>query len=153
MHPTQPTLNEIGHKNVYEMEQEYSERCNGKPPSSTPSSATSSVISSSTSSATSSVISSLISITTPFITFVTLSLLLSTIHWMCIQIMATYCAPCVWYGPLVNLLNLGSPMCVFVNNVQITLSNYYIIICGSSTSAVVAWITIKLTPFIYKKIY
>lgn len=87
-------------------------------------------------------------IATPVITFILLSLLLSFINWGCIQFIAKYCAPWGWHGPFINLLNLGSPLCILVNNIQVTLANYYIILWTSSTSAIILWISLKITPYI-----
>ena len=86
------------------------------------------------------------------ITFLALSLLLSTVNWMCIHFIATYCAPWEWHGPFINMLNMGSPACILVNNIQVTVANYYVLIWGSMTTALVVWIGITMTPHVTKKI-
>ena len=79
----------------------------------------------------------------PVATFIATIMLTSTVQWMGIQFLARYCAPYSWMGPIYNMLSLGSPLCQFVNHVQLALADYYITIWGSSMIAVIAWCTGK----------
>ena len=68
-------------------------------------------------------------------------ILISTIQWILIQFLANYCAPYSIMGPIYNIINLGSPMCYFINRVQLSLSEYYISLWASTGLAVIAWFT------------
>jgi hypothetical protein len=49
----------------------------------------------------------------------------STVHWACIQFLATYCAPWSILGPVHNLLHMASPLCGSINKFQAALSTHY----------------------------
>jgi hypothetical protein len=66
-------------------------------------------------------------------------LALSTAQWISVQFLASYCSPWGWYGPIANLLSLGSPVCHFVNKFQVALADHYITIWASALAAAVAW--------------
>jgi len=74
-------------------------------------------------------------------TFLMSIVLISTIQWILIQFLANYCAPYSIMGPIYNLINLGSPLCYFVNRVQLSLSEYYITLWASTGLVVIAWFT------------
>ena len=63
---------------------------------------------------------------------------ISTIQWICIQLLATFCSTWGILGPLYNVLSLGSPMCQFVNHVQVTLSDNYITIWAGAVMSILA---------------
>ena len=65
-------------------------------------------------------------------------LAITTIQWICIQLLATFCSTWGIFGPIYNILSLGSPMCQFVNHVQITLSDNYVTLCAGAVLSVVA---------------
>ena len=79
----------------------------------------------------------------PFINFLSTILIISTIQWASIQFLANYCSTSGWLGPIYNLFSLGSPLCHFVNNVQIALSQQYINIWGGTGVAIITWFTQK----------
>lgn len=81
------------------------------------------------------------SVSKTIFTFLLSIVLISTIQWILIQFMATYCAPYSIMGPIYNLINLGSPVCYFINRVQLSLSEYYITLWASTGLAVIAWFT------------
>ena len=64
----------------------------------------------------------------------------STLQWVCIQIIASYCAPWGWMGPIKNIMSLGSPVCQFLNHVQVGLGDYYIAVWASAATAGIAYI-------------
>ncbi len=53
-------------------------------------------------------------------------LILSTVQWICIQFIATHCAPWTFFGPFFNVFSLGSPVCHAVNKFQLDISNQFI---------------------------
>ena len=59
-------------------------------------------------------------------TMVASAFAISTLQWVCIQFLATYCAPWSFWGPMLNFFYLGSPVCHAVNKLQIHISDYYI---------------------------
>ena len=64
------------------------------------------------------------SVSKTILTFLMSIVLISTIQWILIQFLASYCAPYSIMGPIYNLINLGSPVCYFINRVQLSLSEY-----------------------------
>ena len=80
----------------------------------------------------------------PIGVFVSTILLLSTLNWAGIQFMATHCSSWGWLGPMKNLLSLGSPLCMFVNHVQVAIADYYILIWSSAATATITWISTRL---------
>lgn len=67
-------------------------------------------------------------------------LMVSTVQWLMIQFMATYCSPWGWLGPFTNLFSLGSPVCSFVNHVQLILADYYITIWVGAAGTCIGFI-------------
>ena len=65
--------------------------------------------------------------------------LLSTIQWTCIQLLSTWCHSTGFHGFFINPLILGSPMCVALNTVQITLAKYYITIFTTTVTFITSW--------------
>ena len=68
---------------------------------------------------------------------------LSTVHWMCIQFIATYCSPWCFLGPIYNLMNLGSPVCHAVNRFQLEIANHYALTWAMAVPLAIAIITKK----------
>ena len=62
----------------------------------------------------------------------------STIQWTCVQFMATFCSTWGWFGPITNMVTLGSPVCHTVNKVQIGLAEHYMTIWISAVFACLA---------------
>ena len=81
------------------------------------------------------------SISKAILIFLLSVVLISTIQWILIQFLASYCAPYCIMGPIYNLINLGSPLCYFINRVQLSLSEYYISLWASTGLAVITWFT------------
>ena len=81
--------------------------------------------------------------------FLATILLISTVQWVCMQFLATFCSKWSFIGIFQNLLSLGSPMCSFVNHVQIGLADYYITIWAVSATSFITYIG---TMFSIKKI-
>ena len=83
--------------------------------------------------------------TKPVLIFLLTIVAISTLNWIGIQFLATHCATWGWLGPVKNLLSLGSPLCMFVNKVQMEVAQYYITIWTSAAVATVTWITSRFT--------
>ena len=79
------------------------------------------------------------SVSKTILTFLLSIVLISTIQWILIQFIASYCFPYSIRGPIYNLINLGSPVCYFINRVQLSLSEYYISLWASTGLAVIVW--------------
>ena len=77
--------------------------------------------------------------------FLLMAIILSTLNWAGIQFLATHCATWSLLGPIKNLLNLGSPLCMFVNHVQVAVADYYITIWVAAASSTITWIAVRLT--------
>ena len=67
-------------------------------------------------------------------------IMISTLQWICIQVMATSCAPWGWCGPIKNVLSLGSPVCHFLNKFQMGLCDYYITIWAAAATSCITYI-------------
>ena len=77
----------------------------------------------------------------PVCVFILTIFSISTMNWLCIQFLAHHCATSGFIGLIKNILNLGSPVCMFVNHLQITLADYYIFIWSSSLTICITWVT------------
>jgi hypothetical protein len=76
------------------------------------------------------------SITIFLITIITLS----TIQWSSIQFLSTFCSKWTFLGFFENVVTMGSPMCNFVNHLQLGLSNHYITFWAISAASLVGFI-------------
>ena len=65
---------------------------------------------------------------------------ISTIQWTCIQLISAYCAPWTWCGPITNIVSLGSPICQFLNHLQVGLADYYITIWAAAATSCLTYI-------------
>lgn len=84
----------------------------------------------------------------PLFGFLITILSISTLNWIGIQFVATYCATWEWMGLIKNMLYLGSPVCMYVNHMQVKLAEYYIYIWTTAGAATISCIT---TRFISEK--
>jgi len=64
-------------------------------------------------------------------------LVLSSLSWGMVQIIATYCYPPGWTGPFVALLTMGNPICHTLNTIQVKLADSYLLVFGSLVGVVV----------------
>jgi hypothetical protein len=76
--------------------------------------------------------------------FISTILLTSVIQWSCMQFLATSCHTAGLWGLLINPINLGSPVCLAANNIQLALANHYVSIWGGAATFCVAWLISKL---------
>ena len=65
---------------------------------------------------------------------------ISTIQWLLIQFIATYCSPFTVWGPLINLFTIGSPLCYAANQIQIRFMDHYMIIWTGVITTFTGWI-------------
>ena len=82
---------------------------------------------------------------TPIMYFLGTIFILSFIQWISIQFLATYCSEWSIFGPIKNIMNLGSPFCNFINKLQISIVDHYIILWTTVTGIVVGYFVSKLT--------
>ena len=61
-------------------------------------------------------------------------------HWSLVNLYTYLCAPLSIFGPVKTLLNLGSPMCQFLNFIQYEIAKHYITIWGGAGLASIGWI-------------
>lgn len=64
----------------------------------------------------------------------------SIIQWMCVRFLSMFCHTTGLDGLILNVIRLGSPICLAVNNIQYALVNYYITIWAAASGALIAWI-------------
>lgn len=76
----------------------------------------------------------------PFIKFMFTIFAVSFMHWVLVRIMSSYCSPPGFLGPFVNMVTMGSPICQSINNLQLNLTNYYIIVLGTAMTMLCNWI-------------
>ena len=76
----------------------------------------------------------------PILIFALSIVSVSTIQWLCIQLLATYCSYWTLAGPIMNIFNLGSPVCHFINHVQIKLTENYIFIWSCAATSCITYI-------------
>ena len=81
----------------------------------------------------------------PIGVFLLTIIILSSLNWIGIQFLATHCATWSLFGPIKNLLSLGSPVCMFVNHLQVALADYYITLWAAAASSTVTWIAVRLS--------
>lgn len=81
----------------------------------------------------------------PIGVFLLTIIILSSLNWVGIQFLATHCATWSIFGPIKNLLSLGSPVCMFVNHLQVALADYYITLWAAAASSTITWIAIRLS--------
>tara|TARA_B100000408_G_C10300029_1_gene224109 strand:+ start:1162 stop:1461 length:300 start_codon:yes stop_codon:yes gene_type:complete len=66
-------------------------------------------------------------------------LTVSTVQWLSIQFLATYCSYWSLAGPFMNIFSLGSPVCHFVNHIQLKLSENYIFIWSCAATSCITY--------------
>ena len=87
------------------------------------------------------IVGTLKTLSKPIFIFLATMFIVSSVQWASIRIYASQCAGYGWYGFLTNALTLGSPMCQFINHVQIALADYYVTIWASAATAVITWVS------------
>ena len=68
----------------------------------------------------------------------------SMAHWSLVNIYTHFCASFSIFGPIQTLINLGSPMCQFLNFMQYEIAKHYITIWGGAGLASIGWIIKQL---------
>ena len=77
--------------------------------------------------------------------FLALTVLLASGHWILIRSYATYCAPPGFGGLVYTWFSTGSPVCQFINHLQIGLANNFVGIWAAAAAAMVLWVASRLT--------
>ena len=83
-------------------------------------------------------------IKTPVGLFVSIAFATVFTHWTLVQLYSSFCAPWGLLGPFKLFITLGSPMCHFINIIQVELAKHYITIWLSAGAACIAWIASKV---------
>ena len=81
----------------------------------------------------------LIFIQNPIILFIYSILTISTLQWFSIRFMASYCAMPGVIGLLFNMMSLGSPICLFVNTLQYTMSTHYLTLWATAATSILTY--------------
>mgnify|MGYP001026517558 CR=1 FL=1 len=81
------------------------------------------------------------SILLKFIGFVLITVLA---HWGLVNMYVTFCAPMTVFGIFKTILNLGSPVCQFINLLQYELAKNYMTLWITAGVATTAYIISKL---------
>lgn len=77
--------------------------------------------------------------------FLGLTILLASSHWILIRSYATYCAPPGVTGLIYTWFSTGSPVCQFINHLQVGLANNFVGIWAAAAAAMVLWVASRLT--------
>ena len=77
--------------------------------------------------------------------FLGLTILLASSHWFLIRSYAAYCAPPGVTGLIYTWFSTGSPVCQFINHLQVGLANNFVGIWAAAAAAMVLWIASRLT--------
>jgi len=72
-----------------------------------------------------------------------LILLISSGHWLLIQLYNYLCINFTLWGFITNMVYMGSPVCQLINEVQFALSKYYITIITGIASSFIAWLSMN----------
>ena len=76
-----------------------------------------------------------------FVSFVFISVLA---HWALVNIYVYFCAPPTIFGIFKSVLNIGSPVCQFINKLQYEIAKNYVTIWIAAGTATVTFILSKL---------
>jgi hypothetical protein len=79
----------------------------------------------------------------PIILFIYSILTISTLQWCCIRFLASYCAMPGIMGAFLNMMSLGSPICLFINTMQYTMSTHYLTLWATAATAILTHYGLK----------
>lgn len=83
-------------------------------------------------------------VTTVIAHFIGVIFATTLVHWSLVNLYTYLCAPLSWIGPVKTLLNLGSPVCQFLNLIQYEVAKHYITIWAGAGLASIGWIIKQL---------
>ena len=66
------------------------------------------------------------------------------LHWLLVSVYSYICVPRGIEGIYYTFMNLGSPVCYFINKVQYELAKNYITIWTAAGIGIIAWLINKL---------
>ena len=72
--------------------------------------------------------------------FISTIFAISSIQWLAMKFIVNFCYDDSLWGLIKNMFTLGSPVCIFVNNIQTTLMNQYIMIWAGAATALITFI-------------
>jgi len=75
-----------------------------------------------------------------FVSFIFSIGIISSIQWISFYFLSIYCYNTGLKGFILNPINLGNPICLSLNNIQIALVNHYISIWAGATIIFISWI-------------
>ena len=79
-----------------------------------------------------------------FLKFISFVLITVFTHWVLVNIYVAFCAPMSIFGIFKTILNLGSPVCQFINLIQFELAKNYMTLWVTGGVATTAFIISKL---------
>lgn len=79
-------------------------------------------------------------LTQPIIWFVFSAFIMTALYWSIVRFVAIYCAPSGIYGFFSTAFIMGSPFCQSLTLLMVKISEYYLILWSSVTSAFVTWV-------------
>lgn len=75
--------------------------------------------------------------------FLGIIIIISSLHWICVQIYISNCISNTFIGIFTNVFTLGSPFCQFINYLQYELSKHYITIWAGAAIGLITWFVSK----------
>ena len=83
-------------------------------------------------------------IKTAIINFICIVFVTIFLHWFLVSLYTHICVPSGIKGIYYTFMNLGSPVCYFINKIQYELAKNYITIWTAAGVGIVAWLISKL---------
>ena len=72
------------------------------------------------------------------------ALLMTALYWGIVRFISEYCAPNGLYGLFATAFTMGSPFCQALTHLLVKLSDYYLILWSSATSAFITFVVTSL---------
>lgn len=70
-------------------------------------------------------------------------LFLTSLHWGLMYLYSYVCVNFSLWGFITNIIYMGSPMCLLINELQYALSKHYVTIMASTAITIITWITLS----------
>ena len=87
----------------------------------------------------------------PVAMFVLSTLAISTTQWALQRGLSAWCHPAGLWGALTNMIHLGSPFCLAMNTVQLSLANHYVSVWNGAATFCATWFVQRVAfPFDYE---
>jgi hypothetical protein len=76
----------------------------------------------------------------PVMWFISSAFIMTALYWSIVRFVAIYCAPSGLYGLFSSAFTIGSPFCQALTQLMVKISDYYLILWTSVTTAFATWI-------------